>query len=241
MNKPLLAIFCLLVCTSCNLQKGYIQFNEQNKDEIISSNAIKEHLKEHPNASIVLKAPDVGNRVTESEDNSYIYNAIEKELLLGGFDVKDRGLFNEVINKSKEINYSEIKRITGTDLILELVQIDVDRIYKTNTFFDVKGNEIVEPGVNFKKRGVVVEFKITIIEGNVYGGSYLFYYTPCKEKTSDCACEVVYKPMPQTVYLNRSFCNNPDVKTNGYKIVPKDQATNFIRDVVKKMIKEIKA
>lgn len=240
MKKPLFAIFYLLVLSSCSLQKGYIQFNEENKDEIISSNAIKEHLKNYPNASIVLKAPDVGDRVTESEDNSYIYNAIEKELLLGGFDVKDRGLFNEVISKSKEINYSEIKERTGTDLILELVQIDVEREYKTNTFFNTKGVEIVEPGVVFEKGGVVVEFKITIIEGNVYGGSYLFHYTPCKEKTSSCDCEVVYKAMPQTVYLNRSFCSDPSVKTKGYKIFPKDKVTRFVRDVVKEMIAEIK-
>ncbi|AEH01948.1 hypothetical protein [Lacinutrix sp. 5H-3-7-4] len=240
MNKTLLIISCLLLFTSCSLKKGYIQFNEENKDEIISSQAIKEHLKKHPNPSIVLKAPDVGNHVTESNDNSYIYNAIEKELLLGGFDVKDRGLFNEVVNKSKEIDYAEIKRITGTDLILELVQIDVERGYKTNTFFGANGNQIVEPGIVFEKGGVIVEFKITIIENNVYGGSYLFHYTPCKEKTTSCDCEVIYKSMPQTVYLNRSFCNDPNVDKKGYKIFPRDKATSFVRDVVRKMISAIK-
>lgn len=240
MYKSILAIFCLLSFASCSVQKGYIQFDDENKDEIISSNAIKEHLKNYPNSSIVLKAPLVGNRATESEDNSYIYNAIEKELLLGGFDVKDRGLFNEVISKSKEVNYSEIKRITGTDLILELVQLDRAREYKTNKFYDVNDKELVEPGIVFTKYGAVVEFKITIIEGNIYGGSYLFYYTPCKEKNSGCGCEVVYKAMPQTVYEKKSFCNDPSVDNRGYEIFPTDKLSDFVRNGVRLMLQKIK-
>src|SRR5690554_288157 len=183
MFKTLIFSLCLFLFTSCSVQKGYLKFDGNNKDEIISSIALKEHLKKHPNSSIVLRVPNASYRSTETEDNSYIYNAIEKELILNGFDVKDRGLFNEVISKSKDISYEEIKRITGTDLILEVVQFTPQE-YKTNKFYDKNGKEIVEPGIEFKMLGAIIEFKITIIEGNIHGGSYSFYYTPCATPSS---------------------------------------------------------
>ncbi len=238
MHKIILLI-SIAFFSSCSVQKGYVKFDNGNADEIISSIAIKEHLKKYPNSSIVLRVPDASNRSTESEDNSYIYNAIEKELILNGFDVKDRGLYNEVISKSKDISYEEIKKITGTDLILELVQLDLKRKYKTNKFYDKDGKEIVEPGVEFTMLGAVIEFKITIIDGNIHGGSYSFYYTPCVKQNSGCECEVVYKAMPQTVYLNRSFCNDPKVDDRGYESVPTDRLSDFVRSKVRLMLQEL--
>ncbi|PHR15067.1 MAG: hypothetical protein COA40_02700 [Aequorivita sp.] len=237
MKKSLLFILCLTLFTSCSVQKGYIKFDGKT-DEIISSNALKEHLENYPNSSIVLRVPETSSRSTESESNSYIYNAIEKELILNGFDVKDRGLYNAVMDKSKELSYEEIKKITGTDLILEVLG-DFERKYKTNQFYDKNGKKLVEPGVEFQKFGAEIEFKITIIEGNIFGGSYLFYYTPCAEQNSGCECEVIYKAMPQTVYMNRSFCRDPKVDERGYESVPTDRLSDFVRSKVKLMLKEL--
>jgi hypothetical protein len=237
-----LVIICFLfILSSCNIYKGYVKFDDNTQDEIIFTKAIKDHLKENPNTSIVLKAPNSPDKITESNLELGIFSAVEKELLIAGFDVKDRGLFNEVVSKSDEIDYSEIKKITGTNLILELVQLDVKRKYETNSFYSVKGNEIVEPGLKIVKYGGVVEFKITIIEGNQHGGSYLFYYSPCSEKTTSCNCEVVYKDFPQTVYLNKSFCNDPSTYTKGYVSTPSDNIMiEFVRAGVRELIKEIK-
>src|SRR5690606_5936173 len=143
------------------------------------------------------------------------------------------------ISKSKDISYEEIKRITGTDLILEVVQF-TQPVYKTNKFYDKNGKEIVEPGIEFKKLGAIIEFKITIIEGNIHGGSYSFYYTPCVTPFSGCECEVTYKAMPQTVYLNRSFCRDPIVDEKGYETVPTDMYSDFVRSNVRLMLQEIR-
>jgi hypothetical protein len=237
----ILSIILLFSLSSCSLQKGYLKLTNQSNDEIISTEAIKEHMKKHPKTSIVLKAPFSEDKSTQSDLNSGIYNAIEKELLLAGFDVKDRGLFNEVVSKSKDINYDEIRKLTGTDLILELVRINNDVKYTTNQYYQKDDKPVVLEDTEFSRPGAIVEFKLTLIESNQSGGSYTFNYVPCKEKTKDCYCEVAYKKALRRVYPHLSFCQGPENKNKeAFESVSQDIMINLVRDGVKKMINEIK-
>ena len=121
-----------LLFFSCVLQKGTLQY-EGKKDEIIATETIKDYMAKNKNPSVVLRVPHVEENATKSDPNDYIYNAIEKELIIAGFDVKDRGLFSEVMKKKNEsVNYAEINELTGTDLILELVKIDRQVEHTTN-------------------------------------------------------------------------------------------------------------
>ena len=61
-----------------------------------------------------------------------LFNAIEKELLRENFRVRDRGLFNELLSKSQTSDYSKIKELTNTDIILEVVNINPSVLYTTN-------------------------------------------------------------------------------------------------------------
>lgn len=236
-----LALTLLLLTTSCSLQKGYVKIEQEVKDEKIGSEVIKNFIKANPNASIVVTAPNSKDKSTESDQNSYIYNVIEKELLQGGFDVKDRGLYNEVVSKSKEINYSELKKLTGTDIILELVKINTDVSYTTNKWYKKDGKQMIYKDGNFTVKGATIEFKLTLIDGNRYAGSYTFNFVPCKEKRNDCRCEVAYKNMPSKVYPWLSFCrgNNRD-SNKGYEYASYDEMAEFIKLNVKQMINEIK-
>lgn len=239
-NLFLYAVTCLLL-TSCGLQKGYVLFNSK-QNEIIATPMIKEYMKMHPSPAIVLKAPNSENKSTQADPNSYIYNAIEKELLLAGFDVKDRGLFNEVVSKSKEINYTELKKLSGTELILELVQVSTNIEYGTNKYYRKDGTEIIRKDYTFKKYGAVIEFKMTLIEKNQYAGSYSFNYTPCeKVDKSNCDCEVAYKILPAKIYPFLSFCRGANNSQKGaFEYVSQNTMETFVRDGVKQMIAEIK-
>lgn len=235
-----LLIVSTLLC-GC-LQKGYVKYTNK-VDEVIATQMIKDYIKENPNPSIVLKVPVSENRITQSDPNSYMYNAIEKELLNGGFDVKDRSLFNEVIGKSKEINYSEIQKLTGTDLILELVHSSTKEVFTTNRYYRTDGSERISTENTFDKYGAVIEFKLTLIEKNQYAGSYLFNYVPCTDIKQDCECEVAYKTFPRKEYLYLSFCNQPQ-NTEGEEIKPfevsPDVMGEFVRNGVKQMVAEIR-
>ena len=234
------ALFGLVIISSCSIQKGYLLFTGK-QNEIIATPLIKDYLFLNPKPSIVVKVPSTETRVTQADPNSYIYNAIEKELLIAGFNVKDRGLFNEVLNKSIEINYADIRKLTGTDLILELVQVVTDIKYSTNIFYHEDGKENVIYDAPFIKYGALIEFKLTLVEQNQYAGSYLFNYVPCVERYNDCECEVAYKKFPSQIYPQFSFCNDVNnVPIEAYEHISPDRMTEFVRSGVKLMINEIK-
>lgn len=241
--KATKSILLILIATfffsSCSLQKGYLHLTGKS-DEIIATNTIKEFMKENESPSIVLKVPKSEKQITESDPNSYIYNAIEKELLLAEFDVKDRGLFNEVISKSKDIDYKEIKVLTGTELILELVRIDTKIKYTTNIVSKKDGTEEVIKDKTFTKYGAAIEFKLIVVENNEFAGSYSFYFTPCENLNDmDCNCEIAYKNYRTTrVYNHLSFCNDKEIDT-GFVTIPQNILEEFVRNGVKKMIAEI--
>jgi hypothetical protein len=96
-----------------------------------------------------------------TKDNNVFYNAIEKELLKQGFSVRDRGLFNEIINKSSSTGYSKIKDLNNTDLIFEVVNIGPAVVYSTNKITVVgKKKQTEEIGyVDYKRYGASIESK----------------------------------------------------------------------------------
>ncbi|MBK8806428.1 MAG: hypothetical protein IPO21_07225 [Bacteroidales bacterium] len=239
MRTSLFILTSFLLFSSCVLKKGNLLLTEK-ENEIIATQSIKDYMKLFSNPSIVLKAPNSENKTTQADPNSYIYNAIEKELLIAGFDVKDRGLFNEVVGKSKEINYEEIRTLTGTDLILELVNVSTKLEFVTNKYYKADGRESIAP-YTYKVYGAVIEFKLIIIQNNQYAGSYLFYYTPCSKITEDCGCKVLYKDFPSKVYPYLNPCTI-DMSPNrtSFEYVSQDAMVEFVRNGVKQMINEIK-
>lgn len=230
-------LFLLLSCSS--LQMGLIRF-EGKQDEIIATNKIVEFIKNNPNPSIVLRVPNTEKQATQSDPNGYIYNAIEKELVLANFNVKDRGLFNEVVNKSSGIDYTKIKEITGTELILELVRVQPNVEYSTNRVYTKTGETKIFNNHIIKRAGAAIEFKLIIVENNDYGGSYSFYYTPCSESsTPDCTSYIGYKNFPNKVYPNINKCKS-NSKLAAYETVDQNIVEEFVRNGVKRMILEIK-
>lgn len=229
-----LAVITLLT-TSC-LKTGYLKYDGK-KNEIIASQKIKEFMQKNPSPSIVLRVPKAELLSTQADPNGYIYSAIEKELMIAGFNVKDRGLFNEIVGKASGITYQELKKLTGTDLILELVRADLAVEHETNRIYSKLNEEVVFKNAKIVRNGAAIEFKITIIENNDYGGSYSFYYTPCpKSENNDCSCQIGYKG--SKVYTNLNLCK--DENYDGYEKIDKDILEEFVREGVKKVIAEIR-
>lgn len=233
----ILVLTGVFLTSSCAVQTGYLQF-QGKPDEIITTQKINDYLKINPNPSIVLKVPVPEIKSTQSDRNAYIYNAIEKELLIAGFEVKDRGLFNEVLNKSGEISYDGLKKLTETDLLLELVNVSTNIEYGTNKFYTKNGGQRVADK-NFTKYGALIEFKLTIIETNERVGSYSFYLKPCSYKNPGCECEVEYTNYNYTIsnqYPRLSSCEGRDTINKEYEYISENIMAEFVRDGVKLMI-----
>ena len=131
----LLATLSMIFLMSCSTETKVIKFPKR-PDDIYANSNLSEFFKLNKSPNIVLRVPNSADKATSNtnlnQDNNVLYNAIEKELLKHGYSVRDRGLFNEIINKSGTTDYSKIKDLTNTDLILEVINIDPKVIYSTN-------------------------------------------------------------------------------------------------------------
>src|ERR1700733_1662195 len=122
--KLFLPVFTsLIMCfTSCSSSTKIIRFSSI-PDETYANPNLKDFFKSNSNPNIVLRVPNTNDKATSntsiSKNNDVLYNAIEKELLKENFSARDRGLFNELLSKSQTSDYSKIKELTNTDIILE--------------------------------------------------------------------------------------------------------------------------
>jgi hypothetical protein len=185
MKKPPLVLWLSLLLVSCTSYKEIVRYPTVDSETFANAD-LKQLFRENTRPSIVLRVPNTSDMATSntqmSTENILMYNAIEKELLEEGFSVRDRGLFNEVMVKSTTQDYSKIKDLTNTDLILEVINIDQHIVYSTN-----KVNQVYKTGTekevlqdkDYKARGFSIEFKVVIVRNNEIAGTYKYQYKPC--------------------------------------------------------------
>jgi hypothetical protein len=180
------ATISILILIGCSTGKKIIKFTTI-PDETFANPNLKQFFKNNRNPNIVLRVPNNNDKATSNtstnKNNDVLYNTIEKELLKENFSVRDRGLFNELLSKSATTDYSKIKELTNTDIILEVVNIDPSVLYTTNKVTTVTSKkETVNIGsVDYKEKGASVEYKIILVKNNEIAGSYKFNYKPCPD------------------------------------------------------------
>lgn len=157
-------------------------------DDVYANHNLKEYFKSHNNPKIVLRVPNTNDKATSNTmtngNNDLLYNAIEKELLKEGFIVRDRGLFNEIVDKSQSADYSKLGEETNTDLILEVVNINPSVSYTTNKITEVKGTSEIGSNISkvtYKQVGASVEFRLILVKNNEIAGNYKYNFTPCTD------------------------------------------------------------
>jgi hypothetical protein len=136
----------------------------------------------------VLRVPNSNDKATSNTminpNNDMLYNAIEKELLKEGFNVRDRGLFNEIVDKSKSADYTKLGEETNTDLILEVININTSVSYSTNKITLVSTSNGPESSnitpVDYKRLGASIEFRLIMVKNNEIAGNYKYNFTPCE-------------------------------------------------------------
>ena len=236
----IIGIFTLLL-NSCALNKGYVQYNDK-PDDIVTTESLKEFIKKNPNPIVVVRAPNASNSMTELDQNDQLYNVIEKELLKGGFNIKDRSLFNKVIESKTNLSYQELYELTKTDLILELVNIDDNVHYNTNVIYTSEQEKVVSDEYNITRLGANIEFKIIYLKENKLIGSYSFNYSPCTSNNNDCRCAVAYKKNPfnpdYDILPYYNYCKNGE--TVAYDRVQQDQINEFVKIGINEFLNQLK-
>lgn len=250
MKKILIYFLAALLLTSCYTTNQVVKFAPKQSD-VFSNGHLKTFLNNNSHPNIVLRVPNSYDQVVTKGSNGELtsmnernrdiyYNAIEKELLKAGFSVRDRGLFNEVLNKmqrdtKQNIDYSQINELTNTDLILEVIKIDPSVKYVTNKIStkDKRGNWKDKTTANeYKKYGASAEFKIILVKNNEMAGSYAFNYAPCID-----GCEIgAFKQKKQKVVYVK---NTPVIPA--YEGVEVNVMEEFIAKSTRDLISAIKS
>lgn len=219
-----------LLLSSCSTSKT-IKFS-QKENEVQTTESLRSFLNRTKNPKVVLRVNETSQNVTDKESNSYLYNAIENQLMASGFTVRDRQLFNQIIgNTENNANYDNINKKSDTDLIIELTKLDPKVLYETNKFYDGKGNEKTDQFYSNKKYGATVEFKVVMIKNNEFAGLYRFNYTPCID---GCQISQSLKEMQQNNKRNRKMGVQP------YEGVEKNELEEFIKSSTRQLVAEMR-
>ncbi len=220
-----------LVFTSCVSTKT-LKFSQKD-DDIVRTESLKNFLDENKKPKVVLRVNESSMSVTEGEDNNYLFNAIENQLLASGFVVRDRQLFNQIIgNDENNIDYKQLKEKSDTDLIIELTKLDYQVIYETNKYYDHKDRErIASTTYSYQRYGASVEFKVVLINSNEFAGVYKFNYTPCLD-----GC-VISKSLTE---IQRERKKKMEEDKKGYEGVERDELEIFIKNATQKLVTEMR-
>jgi len=226
------------------------------KDEVVKNASKLQFIKSASNPTIVLRVPHASREVLEEDknvktDKNYdgtnnlndinVYNVIEKELLKGGFTVRDRALFDKVLGDKSVNDYSKIKELTETDLILELSSIQYVK-YPMNYFsYCGKGkrNSTVEKTIAcsnyFNLYGLKLEFRLIKVKENDFIGSFTYNYTPCDNQT----CNYSISVSPVNNSCSEPYVYQGNVLYSGVRLIPQADVEKFVKSASQKLVTEI--
>ncbi|WP_242156376.1 hypothetical protein [Aestuariivivens sediminis] len=235
--KKLFILFAIPIVVNCSSTK-ILKFS-QKQDDIVKTETLKSFLANNKNPKVVLRIPQSTFNVTETENKKapkenydYLYNAIENQLLASGFVVRDRQLFNQIIdNDDNNIDYQKLKNTSDTDLIIELTKLDPQILYETNMYYDKNNNEKIDKYRTRKRYGASVEYKIVLINTNEFAGVYRFNYTPCVE---GCVISKSVKDQKKEIKLFKKKGITP------YVGVERDVLEDFIKDATTRLVNEMR-
>jgi hypothetical protein len=205
---------------------------ESKQDDLFSKESLKKLIKENSNTTIVVRnlSGNYSNiKVSSGDPASSLINILEKVFTKNEFIVRDRALFEKSFNASGTTDYSKMKELTNTDLILELVQIS-NIPFVTNVYY--KNNKQVKiPSLQqpLSFTGIKIELKIIKVKENDIVGTYTFYDSPCQE-----GCNV-YK------YLKTLYTYDPLSSQRAYEYsYDETKWETFTESVARKLIKTVK-
>ncbi len=158
------------------LSKGVVTLTQQ-KDDIFTKPSLTPYLRSLKNPSIVLRVPGYLDEIlVKNKYSTSLYNSIELEFAKADFIVRDRALFQKVLDNPTQ-DYSKIKELTETDFIVEMITYG-NVNYSTNTYTDVNGTE-TKTAAPLLLSGRKVEFRVIKVKDNDLVGAYTFNYAPC--------------------------------------------------------------
>jgi hypothetical protein len=168
--------------------------------------------------------PQAQTQVSQQGGIPRTFNLIEKELVKAGFTVRDRGLLEQVIRSTPNLDYRIIQNKIDAQLILEIVAIS-PRSYETAQYAHADGGATgkLTKGT-FPIWGWQVECKIILVSTGEVGGIYTIDVAP---GTSHFVLDPTL-----TTFTNADEQGRPDKEHLGYGIPPEGTAKPFVEKLI---------
>jgi hypothetical protein len=201
---------------------------EAKQDDLFSKEQLKTLIKNKKSTSIVVRNLAInysGLSVSGGDPTNSLINILEKVFTKNDFIVRDRALFEKSFNQNSAVDYSKMKELTNTDLIIELVQIS-NIPFVTNSYYN-KGHLKKIPSVYapLNYSGIKIEIKIVSVKENEIVGTYTFYDSPC---TDGCN---VYR------YMKNYYAYDPTLGESAFTMsYDGTNWENFTKGVAEKLI-----
>jgi hypothetical protein len=193
-----------IIITSCGSSKAlsFIKINPEETSNYTNP-TLRKFMQDNEGPAVIVR--DLAGRTSEKIQNASLSQAtrtarlcqlLEQGLLKNNFNVRDRQLFEAVADKTdKNTDYGDLYNKTGVDIIFEITSSNEDR-YEVNYYhqgaeqipFDQKNNAIV-----YDMYGYSIEIKVIMLQNNIVGGTYKYYYTPCDATLGGCVLTEIGK------------------------------------------------
>jgi hypothetical protein len=220
---------CILIFSRCATPLKIVNY-QAKAPEIFTATSLAGLLNGPGVPSVMVRAIEGADKNENIRESVFgqIYSAIENVLLKEGFTVRDRTLFNKIANSTGSTDYSKLKDITGTDLILEIINIDPAVVYSTNTltlaYKKHQKNQLQD--VSYRRYGAAAAYRLIIVKNNEIAGVYKYNYNPCAD-----GCEAD----------SFTFAKKYTLQTALGQPVPGERLIEFVSQNMRDMVRSAKA
>lgn len=191
-----------LIC-SCGTPKRFIKINQESSDTY-TDKSLSKFIAQNPKAAVVVRDPNAGvGGISTADETNLLCNLLERGLMQKGYSPRDRKMFESVVSKMGDnSDYEAIYEKTRTELIFEVTHYGLDDYfvedYYQNTS-EVPLSRIDKKLSSLTFTGFSIEIKVILLQDNLIGGTYKYYYTPCA--VPDGGCEITrYDKKSETLY-----------------------------------------
>lgn len=206
-----------LMC-ACGAPTQFIKIKQEPSDSY-TDKSLSRFIAQNPKAAVVVRDPNaVAGGVSTSERSNLLCNLIERGLMQKGYNPRDRKVFENVVSKMGDnSDYQAIYEKTKTDLIFEVTHFDVDEYRVKDYYRNASKVPLSKLDKHLKAvtfTGFSIEIKVILLQDNLIGGTYKYYYTPCA--TQDGGCEITtYDKKGETLYYRLPKSDREETIDNG--------------------------
>jgi len=181
----------------------YIKINQEAPANNFSSVSLQKFISSPDNqgVSVVVRNPYFKSGDATGNRYEQVCSMVERGLMEQKYNPRDRQLFENAVAKLPEgSDYVAIRKATGTDLIFEVSQFNVDEyVVDSYTTDDPQDNGKTKPFGEFREQGegkkksnvwvpysyvmygFSIEIKVILLADNLISGTFKYYYTPCTD------------------------------------------------------------